>query len=239
MVYYPISVLMLAGINTSCSSRRPKTSTFIAICSATDRSSACASNMRSSRPRRTRAGLHHRPRLRRRRRGDAGARRQRLLRAHASELLRDATARTQGATIFAYEVQDPERYGVVSVRCGGAGDQLEEKPSVPKSSWAVTGLYVYDNRVLDIAARLSRRRAASSRSPTSTGPTWSSANPRRTARPRLRLARYRYVRQPPRGRRIRARPSSAGKRCRSPAWRRSPSAKAGSTRTRSREPPER
>ena len=70
------------------------------------------------------------------------------------EMLRRATERPSGATIFAYAVQDPERYGVVSFDAGGQALDLEEKPARPKSSWAVTGLYVYDNRVVDIAASL-------------------------------------------------------------------------------------
>jgi glucose-1-phosphate thymidylyltransferase len=69
-------------------------------------------------------------------------------------LLRDATTRKEGATVFAVEVQDPERYGVVAFDASGKAVDLEEKPKSPKSSWAVTGLYVYDNRVLDIAASL-------------------------------------------------------------------------------------
>ena len=70
------------------------------------------------------------------------------------DMLRRAMRRKKGATVFAYEVKDPERYGVVTF--GEAGDplNLEEKPAKPTSSWAVTGLYIYDNRVLDIAARL-------------------------------------------------------------------------------------
>jgi glucose-1-phosphate thymidylyltransferase len=71
-----------------------------------------------------------------------------------TDLLRTATARSAGATVFAYEVQDPERYGVVAFDEKGRAIDLEEKPKEPKSSWAVTGLYVYDNRVLDIAAGL-------------------------------------------------------------------------------------
>jgi glucose-1-phosphate thymidylyltransferase len=71
-----------------------------------------------------------------------------------TDLLRVATARKQGATVFAFEVQDPERYGVVAFDASGRAVDLEEKPRSPKSSWAVTGLYVYDNRVLDIAASL-------------------------------------------------------------------------------------
>jgi glucose-1-phosphate thymidylyltransferase len=68
--------------------------------------------------------------------------------------LRKVTSRTEGATVFAYWVKDPERYGVVSFDQNGQALTIEEKPSQPKSNWAVTGLYFYDNRVLDIAAGL-------------------------------------------------------------------------------------
>jgi glucose-1-phosphate thymidylyltransferase len=70
------------------------------------------------------------------------------------ELLRAAAARTGGATIFAYSVEDPERYGVVIFDEAGMATAIEEKPSEPKSNWAVTGLYFYDNDVVDIAAAL-------------------------------------------------------------------------------------
>jgi glucose-1-phosphate thymidylyltransferase len=70
------------------------------------------------------------------------------------ELLRAAADRVQGATVFAYWVRDPERYGVVEFDPGGRAVSLEEKPLKPRSSWAVTGLYFYDNRVVDIAAGL-------------------------------------------------------------------------------------
>ena len=70
------------------------------------------------------------------------------------ELLRAAAARTGGATIFAYSVEDPERYGVVSFDEAGMATEIEEKPREPKSNWAVTGLYFYDNDVVDIAAGL-------------------------------------------------------------------------------------
>jgi glucose-1-phosphate thymidylyltransferase len=70
------------------------------------------------------------------------------------DLLRRATARSEGATVFACEVADPQRYGIVSFEESGRAIELEEKPANPKSSWAVTGLYVYDNRVVDIAASL-------------------------------------------------------------------------------------
>src|SRR5512141_46952 len=68
--------------------------------------------------------------------------------------LGSATARTAGATVFAYPVNDPERYGVAEFDAAGKVISLEEKPKAPKSRYAVTGLYFYDNRVLDIAARM-------------------------------------------------------------------------------------
>src|SRR3712207_3784431 len=69
-------------------------------------------------------------------------------------LMRAAAARVQGATIFAYHVHDPERYGVVDFDDAGRATSIEEKPARPKSNWAVTGLYVYDSDVVDIAANL-------------------------------------------------------------------------------------
>jgi glucose-1-phosphate thymidylyltransferase len=68
--------------------------------------------------------------------------------------LSNALARTQGATVFAYHVVDPERYGVVSFDKQGRAQTLEEKPAQPKSNYAVTGLYFYDNDVIDIVANL-------------------------------------------------------------------------------------
>ncbi len=71
-----------------------------------------------------------------------------------SEQLARANARSEGATVFAYHVNDPERYGVVEFDRQGRAVSLEEKPRQPRSSYAVTGLYFYDNRVLDVAASI-------------------------------------------------------------------------------------
>jgi glucose-1-phosphate thymidylyltransferase len=71
------------------------------------------------------------------------------------EMLQRAAARERGATVFGYQVHDPERYGVVEFDADGRVVGIEEKPARPRSSYAVTGLYFYDNRVLDVAAGLS------------------------------------------------------------------------------------
>jgi glucose-1-phosphate thymidylyltransferase len=74
--------------------------------------------------------------------------------AYLSDYLRTAAARETGATVFGYQVRDPERYGVVEFDAEGRAVSIEEKPARPRSAYAVTGLYFYDNQVLDIAARL-------------------------------------------------------------------------------------
>jgi glucose-1-phosphate thymidylyltransferase len=71
------------------------------------------------------------------------------------DYLRRAAARTAGATVFAYQVRDPQRYGVVEFDASGAASAIVEKPKAPRSSWAVTGLYFYDNDVLDVARTIS------------------------------------------------------------------------------------
>src|SRR5690606_21640762 len=70
------------------------------------------------------------------------------------KLLGNASKRTTGATVFAYHVQDPERYGVAEFSASGKVLSLEEKPSQPKSNYAVTGLYFYDGQVVNMAREL-------------------------------------------------------------------------------------
>jgi glucose-1-phosphate thymidylyltransferase len=74
--------------------------------------------------------------------------------AHLTTLLANAVARPSGATVFSYRVEDPERYGVVELTEDGRAISIEEKPARPKSNCAVTGLYFYDNRVVDYARNL-------------------------------------------------------------------------------------
>ena len=115
------------------------------------------------------------------------------------ELLARSAARTEGATVFAYHVADPERYGVVAFDQSRRATSIEEKPKTPQSKFAVTGLYFYDEQVVDIAASVQaigawrtrdhRREPVLSGSRTAGG---------RTDGARLRLARYRDAGQPAR-----------------------------------------
>ena len=71
-----------------------------------------------------------------------------------TDILQHAANRRSGATVFAYTVDDPERYGVIELDGDGRPLSIEEKPKAPRSKWAVTGLYFYDHRVVEIAASL-------------------------------------------------------------------------------------
>lgn len=73
---------------------------------------------------------------------------------HFSETLKKAAAREYGATVFAYQVKDPERFGVVSFNSNRQAVSIEEKPHHPQSDWAVTGLYFYDNRAVEMAKHI-------------------------------------------------------------------------------------
>jgi glucose-1-phosphate thymidylyltransferase len=74
--------------------------------------------------------------------------------AHLSDYVRAAADRERGATVFGYQVRDPERYGVIEFDQAGRAISLEEKPKIPKSPYAVPGLYFYDNQVVGLADRL-------------------------------------------------------------------------------------
>ena len=71
-----------------------------------------------------------------------------------TEMLARAASQEAGATVFGYYVRDPERYGVVAFDRAGVAESIEEKPSRPKSNWAVTGLYFYDNDIIEIARNI-------------------------------------------------------------------------------------
>ena len=152
MVYYPLSTLMLAGIRDILVISTPEDLPQFRRCLATASASACASPT----PNRQRpegiaqAFLIGRDWLA----GEACALAlgDNLIHAdHLSALLRTAAARSHGATVFAYQVRDPERYGVVSFDAAGRAMDIVEKPTAPESNWAVTGLYFYDQTVSDLA----------------------------------------------------------------------------------------
>ena len=197
MIYYPLSALMLAGIrevlliSTPAGHRRLR-----AAARATARRSAC----------RSRYAVQPKP--------EGLAQAFIIGREFVGEdsvalilgdnifygqgfqhMLARAASGGPGATVFAYPVKDPERYGVVEFDAGNKAISIEEKPAKPRSHWAVTGLYFYDNRVVDIAAEpeaLAPGRAGDHRrQPRLPG---SGHAPRRAVQPRVRLARHRHAR---------------------------------------------
>ena len=77
-----------------------------------------------------------------------------------------AAHRDEGASVFTYQVRDPERYGVIAFDASGRATRIEEKPKKPISNWAVTGLYFFDNQVVRYAAEVKPSGGANSKSPT-------------------------------------------------------------------------
>jgi len=155
MVYYPLSTLMLAGIRDILLIATPTDlPAFQRLLGDGGRWGLALSYVEQAKP----EGLAHAFILGRRFIGqDAVALvlGDNLFYGHGlpEQLLR-ASERTSGATVFAYHVKEPQRYGVVHFDEQGRALGIEEKPTQPKSSYAVTGLYFYDNAVLDIAAAL-------------------------------------------------------------------------------------
>ena len=152
MIYYPLSTLMLAGIRDIMVISTPEDlPQFRRLLGSGDRLGVQFTYAEQSKPEGiAQAFLIGRDWIA----GDACALvlGDNLIHAeHLSSLLRAAAARTEGATVFAYQVRDPERYGVVSFDNMGRPVEIVEKPSVAQSNWAVTGIYFYDRQVVDIA----------------------------------------------------------------------------------------
>jgi len=155
MVYYPLSVLMLAGIRDILVISTPHDLPLIRrLLGDGERWGIRFSYAEQARP----AGLADAFRVGRDFVGDDAVTLvlgdNIFVGGHLSEMLADAAAQTSGATVFLSRVSDPSRYGVADLNAEGGIRAIEEKPSHPKSSWAVTGLYHYDNQVVEIAAGL-------------------------------------------------------------------------------------
>ncbi len=153
MIYYPLSVLMLAGINEILIITTPDDQdAFRRLLGDGSRWGLALTYAVQPKP----EGLAQAFIIGRDFVGDDGvalALGDNLFFGHdMTKLLAHAVEHKAGATVFAYWVNDPERYGVVNFDDNGIALGIEEKPSQPKSSWAVTGLYFYDNDVLEIAA---------------------------------------------------------------------------------------
>ncbi len=156
MIYYPVTTLMLAGIREILIISTPSDTPRCAVSWAMAASGACDSNTPSSPS----------PRAWRRRSSSVTSSSAKTLAVSLvlgdnifyghdfGRLVHDAAQRTSGATVFGYYVSDPERYGVVELDAHGKAISIAEKPKQPRSNYAVTGLYFYDNDVVSIAKSL-------------------------------------------------------------------------------------
>ncbi|AKM10157.1 glucose-1-phosphate thymidylyltransferase RfbA [Croceicoccus naphthovorans] len=155
MIYYPLSVLMLAGIRSVLIITTPEDqNAFKGLLGDGERWGMSLEYAVQPRPEGLAQAFHigadfvgHRP--------SALILGDNIFYGHGlPSLLEVADSRTAGATVFGYYVSDPRSYGVVSFDDGGKAQTIEEKPTEPKSNYAVTGLYFYDNQVVDLARQV-------------------------------------------------------------------------------------
>ena len=213
MIYYPLSVLMLAGnpgypgdYHAATKSRLPTTPRRWQPLGSR------AALRRATKPRRAGPGLSDRQGIYR---DDpcALALGDNIFYGHGlTEKLHRAASQQNGATVFGYQVRDPERYGVVSFDDAGRATSIEEKPVHSRSHWAVTGLYFYDNDVVNIVADI-KPSARGELEITSVNERY--PRTRRSARgvagPRVRLVRHGDARQPGGGLPVSFRPSRSAR----------------------------
>ena len=206
MIYYPLSVLMLAGIRGDPDHlHAARSAPYRELLGDGSDLGIALSLCRAAEARRHRAGVHHRRDVSRRVGLLPDPRRQHLLRAGPSTMSSPRRRRsTDGGCIFAYHVHDPERYGVVEFDRTFKAVSIEEKPRQPKSPWAVTGLYFYGTGRgggAEIPEALRPRRAGNHRrEPTLSG---TRAAYRRDHGARHGVAGYRHAGLPAPSRRVR------------------------------------
>ncbi len=154
MIYYPLSTLMLAGIRDILIISTPQDKPLFQRLLGDGSEIGVQLLLRhAGHPARSCRRLHRRPRIRRRSDSVALVLGDNIFYGHGlPEMLARAATRKSGATVFGYVVNSPEQYGVVELDSDGRALSIEEKPKQPKSNVAVTGLYFYDNGVVDIAA---------------------------------------------------------------------------------------
>ncbi|MFC4313366.1 glucose-1-phosphate thymidylyltransferase RfbA [Steroidobacter flavus] len=155
MIYYPLSVLMLAGIREHLIISTPQDlPRFRQLLGTGEQWGMTFDYAEQARP----GGIAEAIRIAGQRYGNesfALVLGDNIFYGHGmTQLLRDAAAKRSGASVFAYHVQDPERYGVVEFDASGHALGIEEKPAKPRSNYAVTGLYFYDERAFEFAQRL-------------------------------------------------------------------------------------